>query len=384
MSDIVSKPNDSTEESLRKAVKLLNNPAPISLSGGSVYVDGGYLEDVGYVNRVSQNSNSSEAPPNFIKVRGFPAESSNYNGIYRMLVQGSMPTNSSTPTLTYQHIDARINDEFIPTLSLYLEWQNMPGNIGVGEPYIARWRFYDEESQCQLQLGGTWTSEHGVGVARGIFRPVGLGNFTALGNSRNYSQVYIEDTVAPFLVREPVLGSLMDGIPTWEQAGGHSIVSLLKKTCWFLRTFLGNNSADNGINSQYGAEAANNTSIQANVIGFLKRICSLLSADKTIQPRSGTLPITTAQRRGTTSSTANTSSTAPAPNNALNISRKYLLFQNISDTDMYINFGAAATTDDLLVPKNGGGIVFESGFVPTDSVNVICSAASKKYFILSA
>ena len=262
--------------------------------------------------------------------------------------------------------------------------QNTPGNIGVGEPYIARWRFYDEESQCQLQLGGTWTSEHGVGVARGIFRPVGLGNFTALGNSRNYSQVYIEDTVAPFLVREPVLGSLMDGIPTWEQAGGHSIVSLLKKTCWFLRTFLGNNSADNGINSQYGAEAANNTSIQANVIGFLKRICSLLSADKTIQPRSGTLPITTAQRRGTTSSTANTSSTAPAPNNALNISRKYLLFQNISDTDMYINFGAAATTDDLLVPKNGGGIVFESGFVPTDSVNVICSAASKKYFILSA
>ena len=51
---------------------------------------------------------------------------------------------------------------------------------------------------------------------------------------------------------------------------------------------------------------------------------------------------------------------------------------------MYVNFGAAATTDDLLISKNGGGIVFESGFVPTDSVNVICSAASKKYFILSA
>ncbi|NBU70552.1 MAG: hypothetical protein EBS53_03750 [Bacteroidetes bacterium] len=65
-------------------------------------------------------------------------------------------------------------------------------------------------------------------------------------------------------------------------------------------------------------------------------------------------------------------------------SRRYLLIQNISDTDMYFNFGATATTDNMLIAKDGGGIVFESGYVPTDAVNVICSGASKKYFILSA
>lgn len=64
--------------------------------------------------------------------------------------------------------------------------------------------------------------------------------------------------------------------------------------------------------------------------------------------------------------------------------RKYLLIQNISDTDMYCNFGSTATTDNFLLTKNGGGLVFESGYVPTDSVTVICPLASKKYFILSA
>ena len=51
---------------------------------------------------------------------------------------------------------------------------------------------------------------------------------------------------------------------------------------------------------------------------------------------------------------------------------------------MYFNFGAAATTSNLLIAKSGSGIVFESGFVPTDAINVICSAASKAYYILSA
>lgn len=95
-----------------------------------------------------------------------------------------------------------------------------------------------------------------------------------------------------------------------------------------------------------------------------------------VRPRNGAITVTT----GSTSGTANTSAQALASNS----SRQYLLIQNISDTDMYVNFGASATTDNMLILKNGGGVVFESGFVPTDNVNVICSAASKKYFILSA
>jgi hypothetical protein len=88
--------------------------------------------------------------------------------------------------------------------------------------------------------------------------------------------------------------------------------------------------------------------------------------------------------RGTTSAVANTSQPAPAPLSSFSANRRYLFFQNISDTDMYINFGATATYDDLLVVKNGGTIVFETTFVPTDSLNVVCSAPSKKYFILTA
>jgi hypothetical protein len=95
-----------------------------------------------------------------------------------------------------------------------------------------------------------------------------------------------------------------------------------------------------------------------------------------VRPRNGTLTVTS----GSTSASANTSAQALASNS----SRQYLLIQNVSDTDMYFNFGATATTDHLFIAKSGGGIVFESGFVPTDAVNVICSSASKKYYILSS
>jgi hypothetical protein len=95
-----------------------------------------------------------------------------------------------------------------------------------------------------------------------------------------------------------------------------------------------------------------------------------------VRPRNGTLTVTT----GSTSASANTSAQALASN----ASRQYLLIQNVSDTDMNFNFGATATTDHLFIAKSGGGIVFESGFVPTDAVNVICSAASKKFYILSS
>lgn len=82
-----------------------------------------------------------------------------------------------------------------------------------------------------------------------------------------------------------------------------------------------------------------------------------------------------------TGTTANTSSNSVL---AQNTTRQYLLFQNLSDTDMNINFGAAASSSTMLIPKNGGGIVFETGFVPTDAVELICTASSKAYYILHA
>ena len=95
-----------------------------------------------------------------------------------------------------------------------------------------------------------------------------------------------------------------------------------------------------------------------------------------VRPRNAAVTVTA----GTTSATPSTSAQALASSTT----RQYLLIQNISDTDMYFNFGAAATTSHLLVKSGGAGIIFEAGFVPTDAVNVICASASKSYYILSA
>jgi hypothetical protein len=82
-----------------------------------------------------------------------------------------------------------------------------------------------------------------------------------------------------------------------------------------------------------------------------------------------------------TGSTLNTNSNSVLVEN---FSRQYLLVQNVSDTDMNINFGAAATSSTLLLPKNGGGIVFETGMVPTNQIFLRCSAAGKSFYILHA
>jgi len=68
---------------------------------------------------------------------------------------------------------------------------------------------------------------------------------------------------------------------------------------------------------------------------------------------------------------------------AANTARKYLLIQNISDTDMYLGIGETATTSGLLVPKNGGCLGWDA-FVPTNAVNVICTIATKKFVAFEA
>jgi hypothetical protein len=64
-----------------------------------------------------------------------------------------------------------------------------------------------------------------------------------------------------------------------------------------------------------------------------------------------------------------------------NPTRSYLEFQNISDTDMFINIGADATENDdsFQVFANGGSIRFANGFVPTEAINVICASSGKKF-----
>lgn len=66
---------------------------------------------------------------------------------------------------------------------------------------------------------------------------------------------------------------------------------------------------------------------------------------------------------------------------AANTSRVYLLVQNVSDTDMWVDFGTSAVKDQpsVLLRANGGSIVFDGAFVPTSTVNIICGTISKPY-----
>lgn len=63
-----------------------------------------------------------------------------------------------------------------------------------------------------------------------------------------------------------------------------------------------------------------------------------------------------------------------------NPDRAYFLFQNISDTAMWINFGVNAVADQpsILIPA-GGAFVMEGSFVSTETVDVMCATTGKKF-----
>lgn len=64
-------------------------------------------------------------------------------------------------------------------------------------------------------------------------------------------------------------------------------------------------------------------------------------------------------------------------------SRVYLLIQNISDTDMYINFGSVANIGAgsiKLVPNGSYELIKTAGgFMNTEAINIICSVAGKEF-----
>jgi hypothetical protein len=71
---------------------------------------------------------------------------------------------------------------------------------------------------------------------------------------------------------------------------------------------------------------------------------------------------------------------------AANNSRQYLLVQNISDADLWLNFGAAAAADStsvLLSPKGSYEMV-EPGFVSTEAIYVIGATTAKKFVVKAA
>lgn len=61
--------------------------------------------------------------------------------------------------------------------------------------------------------------------------------------------------------------------------------------------------------------------------------------------------------------------------------RELLDVQNVSDTDMWLNFGddASAGPGSYLLKANGGAYTREGDAVPRESVHIFCAAAGKSF-----
>lgn len=65
---------------------------------------------------------------------------------------------------------------------------------------------------------------------------------------------------------------------------------------------------------------------------------------------------------------------------AQNVSRKYLLFQNISDTAMWINFTTTAVADQPSIKVAAGSMLeWKDSFCPSGLLSVICGTSGKKF-----
>ena len=108
-----------------------------------------------------------------------------------------------------------------------------------------------------------------------------------------------------------------------------------------------------------------------------------ISVDSSGRPNTNivSVPSGAVTNRSSTITTGGTSQQVAASNT----SRKYFLIQNISDTDMYLGVGyTPTTTTGILLAKSGSGITFESGFIPTSAINVLCATTGKAFVALEA
>jgi hypothetical protein len=68
---------------------------------------------------------------------------------------------------------------------------------------------------------------------------------------------------------------------------------------------------------------------------------------------------------------------------AENPNRKFLYFQNISPTSMYLGIGNAANPNSMQILANGGGVGFDV-LVPTNAIYTYCESAGERYVCFEA
>lgn len=62
-----------------------------------------------------------------------------------------------------------------------------------------------------------------------------------------------------------------------------------------------------------------------------------------------------------------------------NPNRSYFVFQNVSDTDMSLDFGIPAIIGTSFLVISKASFVMEDSFISTQAINVICASQGKAY-----
>lgn len=66
---------------------------------------------------------------------------------------------------------------------------------------------------------------------------------------------------------------------------------------------------------------------------------------------------------------------------AANTTRTYLLIQNVSTASLWVNVGVVAVQNQpsILLPANGGSVVWEDNFIPTGAVSLIGATTGQAF-----
>lgn len=134
--------------------------------------------------------------------------------------------------------------------------------------------------------------------------------------------------------------------------------------------------ATQGITTGAAVVTDANGTIQQYARGLVKMLADVWDSTNHLLKVSSTQRGVLTDRSTTTSATPATSTQVMAANAA----RSYLLFQNLSNVDMYVNFttAAVATQPSIRVPA-GGNLIMDGSFVSTEALTVICSLASQAF-----
>ena len=125
-------------------------------------------------------------------------------------------------------------------------------------------------------------------------------------------------------------------------------------------------------------------------MAYSQRILIVGESDNPVLVTNGALNVTTGSSVGLTTFTSSDAAALSITTGgtsqqvfAANSARKYLLLQNISVEDLWVNFGAAATQDtpSLKLLPNGVGILEfpQGGAIETGTIHIIGATTGSKY-----